>query len=162
MRYPKISFVTPMKEQDFRVIRLLESISSQNYPKNKIEVIIIDGGSNPKVLERCKEYGFVKIFNNPKKLAEGAGMGKDQGIWNSTGELIVIAESDIELIGKNWINNMLLPFNKHKDIFASVPRLFIHPKDNPTNRYLSFVGVDPFAVYRSIEGQLELNRRLEK
>ncbi len=151
-----------MKEQDFRVIRLLESISSQNYPKNKIEVIITDGGSNPEVLKKCKEYGFVKIFSNSKKLAEGAGMGKDQGIWKSTGELIVIAESDIELMGKDWINNMLLPFKKNKYIFASVPRLFIHPKDSPTNRYLSFIGVDPFAVYRSIEGQLELNPRLEK
>ncbi|MDO8509312.1 MAG: glycosyltransferase family 2 protein [Nanoarchaeota archaeon] len=159
---PKISFVTPMKEKDFRVIKLLDSIKSQNYPKNKIEVIITDGGSNPDVLKKCKEYSFVKIYHNPKGFAEGAGMGKDQGIWKSTGEFVVIAESDIELIGNEWINNMLKPLEKDKEIFASVPRLYVNPADNFTNRYLSYVGVDPFAVQRSIEGQLELNQRLIK
>lgn len=159
---PKISFVTPMKEQDFRVIKLLDSIKVQNYPKNKKEVIITDGGSNPQVLKKCREYPFVKIFHNPKGFAEGAGMGKDQGIWKSTGDLIVIAESDIELMDKDWIMNMIKPFQESPEIFGAAPRLFVHPEDNSTNRYLSYIGVDPFAVYRSLEGQLQLNPRLHK
>ena len=93
---PLISFVTPMKEKDFRVIKLLESVQRQNYPKNKIELIITDGGSNPKVLDACKKFDFVKIYPNPKGFAEGAGMGKDQGIWKSKGKYVVIAKSDIE------------------------------------------------------------------
>ncbi len=156
---PIISFVTPMKEQDFRVVRLLESIRSQNYPQDRVEIIITDGGSNPRVLEKCREYG-VKIYYNQKGYAEGAGMGKDQGIWKSTGEYVVIAESDIELIGKDWIDNMVKPLEENRDLFGSVPRLFVHPKDNLTNRYLSYVGVDPFAIYRSIEGQVQMSKRL--
>jgi glycosyltransferase involved in cell wall biosynthesis len=158
---PLISFVIPMKEQDFRVIALINSIRRQNYPQNKIELIIIDGGSNPNVLIECQKLG-AKIYNNPKQLAEGAGMGKDQGIWKSKGKYVVIAESDIELMDDNWINKMIKPLEENEDIFASVPRLFVHPKDNITNRYLSYVGTDPFAVYRSIEGQLELNSNLYK
>ena len=158
---PYISFVIPMKEQDFRVILLLKSIREQNYPQNRIEIIIIDGGSNPAVLKECKKYN-VKIYINIKKKAEGAGMGKDQGIWKSSGDFIVIAESDIELIGKNWINNMLKPFKEDSEIFASVPRLYANQKDNISNRYLSYVGVDPFAIFRSIEGQYELNSKIAK
>ena len=158
---PKISFVTPMKEKDFRVIEMLKSIRSQNYPQNKIEIIIIDGGSNPEVLQACKEYK-VKIYDNPKQLAEGAGMGKDQGIWKSKGELIVISESDIEYIEKDWIRNMIKPFKENKNIFATMPKLFVHPRDNVINRYLSYVGVDPFAIYRSLEGQLGLGVNLKE
>lgn len=161
MRCPLISFVTPMKEKDFRVIKLLKSIRNQDYPQERIEIIITDGGSEPKVLEECQKYN-VKIFKNPKQLAEGAGMGKDQGIWKSHGEFIVIAESDVELIGKEWINNMLKPLIRDKDVFASVPRLYVSSDDNLVNRYLSYIGVDPFAVYRSIEGQIELNKGLKK
>jgi glycosyltransferase involved in cell wall biosynthesis len=157
---PKISFITPMKEKDFRVIKLLESIKKQDYPLDKIELIITDGGSNPEVLEECKKYSFVKIYPNLKQLAEGAGMGKDQGIWKSSGEFIVIAESDIELIEEKWIRNMIKPLIEDKEIFASVPRLYVNPNDNLTNRYLSYVGVDPFASNRSIEGQLELNKKI--
>jgi len=150
-----------MKEQDFRVIALINSIRRQNYPQNKIELIIIDGGSNPNVLVECQKLG-AKIYNNPKQLAEGAGMGKDQGIWKSKGKYVVIAESDIELMDDNWINKMIKPLEENEDIFASVPRVYVNKKDNITNRYLSYVGVDPFAVYRSIEGQLELNDKLKK
>jgi len=158
---PLISFVTPMKEKDFRVIALLKSIKDQNYPKNRIEVIITDGGSNPEVLKECKKFG-AKIYHNSKQLAEGAGMGKDQGIWKSKGKYIVIAESDIELMDKNWINKMIKPLEEDNELFASIPRVFVHSKDSLTNRYLSYVGVDPFAAYRSIEGQLELNDKLVK
>ncbi|MBX4212389.1 glycosyltransferase [Candidatus Pacearchaeota archaeon] len=161
MSFPKVSFVTPMKEKDFRVIALLKSIRSQNYPQNKIEIIITDGGSNPEVLKECRKYK-VKIFHNSKMLAEGAGMGKDQGIWKSTGKYVVIAESDIELMTKDWIKKMIKPLEENEEIFASAPRVFVHPKDSPTNRYLSYVGVDPFASYRSLEGQLELARLKKK
>ncbi len=158
---PKVSFVTPMKEQDFRVIKLLESIRKQNYPQNRIEIIITDGGSNPAVLRECKKYR-VKIFPNTKGFAEGAGMGKDQGIWRSTGKYVVIAESDIEFMDHEWINLMIKPLEEDPSIFASVPRLYIHPDDNATNRYLSYVGVDPFAHYRALDAQIVLNKKIPK
>jgi GT2 family glycosyltransferase len=159
---PLISFITPMKEKDFRVIRLIKSVANQNYPKDKIELIITDGGSNPKVLEECRKYDFVKIYNNPKGFAEGAGMGKDQGIWKSKGKYIVIAESDIEFMDQDWINNMIKPLEEDTDIFASVPKLHIEKSESLTNRYLSYVGVDPFASYRALEGNLEFNRHMKK
>lgn len=162
-KYPKISFVTPMKEKDFRVIALLKSIRSQNYPQNKIEIIIIDGGSNPEVLEECKNYK-VKLFEEKSSVmgAEGAGRAKDQGIWKAKGKYIVIAESDIELMDKEWLNKMLKPLESKEGISFAVPGLFVNPEDNITNRYLSYVGVDPFAIYRSFEGQIQLNKKVEK
>ena len=155
MEKPVVSFVTPMKEKDYRVLGLLKSIRNQDYPQDRIEILIIDGGSNPDVLKVCKEYG-AKIYFNEKGLAEGTGMGKDQGIWKSQGKYIVIAESDIELIGTDWINRMITPLEENPDLFASVPRLYVNRKDNIVNRYLSYVGVDPFAIYRALDAQLAL------
>ena len=144
MEKPLVSFVVPMKEKDFRVISLLKSIKAQNYPQDKIQVIIIDGGSSFEVLEESKKYN-VEIYPNKYVFAEGKGMGKDQGIWKSRGKYVVIAETDIALVGENWINNMIEPMEKDKTLFASVPRLYVDKKDNIVNRYLSYVGVDPFA-----------------
>ena len=36
---PLVSFVTPMKEKDFRVMKLIKSIRAQNYPQDKIEIL---------------------------------------------------------------------------------------------------------------------------
>lgn len=155
MEKPLVSFVIPTKEKDFRVVGLLESIKKQNYPHEKIEILVIDGGSNPEVLKVCKRYG-AKIYFNEKVLAEGAGMGKDQGIWKSNGKYIIIAESDIELIENNWINEMINPLEENPSLFASVPRLYVNKNDNIVNRYMSYVGVDPFAVYRALDAYLAL------
>ncbi len=157
MEKPLVSFVIPMKEKDFRVISLLESIRSQNYPQDRIQLIIIDGGSCPDVLKKCREYN-VEVYFNKYVFAEGKGMGKDQGIWKSRGKYVVISESDIKLIGKDWIIKMINPLEKDETLFASVPRLYVDKKDNIVNRYLSYVGVDPFAIYRSLEGHLALNK----
>jgi len=157
MAEPLISFVIPTKETNYRVLPLLDSIRNQNYPADKTEIIIIDGGSPLKILEKCKRYN-PKIYHNEKVLAEGKGRGKDQGIEKSSGKYIVIAESDIRLIGKNWIKDMIAPLEENENLFASVPRLYVDKNDNIVNRYLSYVGVDPFAVCRSLEGQLALNR----
>jgi glycosyltransferase involved in cell wall biosynthesis len=157
MAEPLVSFVVPTKEKNYRVLPLLDSIRNQDYPADKTEIIIIDGGSAPKILEKCKKYN-PKIYRNEKILAEGKGMGKDQGIEKSAGKYIVIAEADIRLIGRNWIKNMIAPLEKDGNLFASVPGLYVDKNDNSVNRYLSYVGVDPFAVFRSLEGQLALNR----
>jgi len=157
MEKPLISFVIPTKEINYRVISLLESIKNQNYPENKIEIIIIDGGSAPKILEKCKKYN-PKIYHNEKVRAEGRGMGKDQGIEKSNGKYIVIAEADIRLIEKDWIKNMITPLEENKSLFASVPRLYVDKNDNIVNRYLSYIGVDPFAVFRSLDAQLSLDK----
>ncbi len=157
MERPLISFVTPMREQDFRVIGLLHSIRQQNYPQEKIEIVIVDDGSAPAVLERCKEYG-VKIVFNKEGRAEGKGRGKDIGIWESCGKYVVIAEADISLIGKEWINRMIAPLEESPVLFASVPKLYVKKEDHIVNRYLSYVGVDPFAAFRSLEGQLAFGR----
>lgn len=157
MERPLVSFVTPMKEQDFRILALLKSIRTQNYPREKVEIIIVDGGSNPAVLQKCAEYG-VKIYFNEKGVAEGKGMGKDQGIWKSSGKYVVIAEADIRLIGSDWIEKMVEPLERDDGLFGCVPRLYVDKGDNIVNRYLSYVGVDPFAVFRSLEGQLALDK----
>ena len=157
MAEPIISFVIPTKEKNYRVLPLLDSIRNQDYPADKTEIIIIDGGSTPKILDKCQKYN-PKIYYNTKVLAEGKGMGKDQGIEKSNGKYIVIAEADIRLVGKDWIKNMIAPLEENEKLFASIPKLYVDKNDNVVNRYLSYVGVDPFAIFRSLEGQLALDR----
>jgi len=68
----------------------LESIKKQDYPKNKIEIIISDGGSTDRTLEITRKY-IQKIFPNPLKTGEA---GKAAGIKHATGEIIALIDSD--------------------------------------------------------------------
>ena len=155
MKYPKISIIICTYNNKELVKRCLDSIFSQNY-KN-FEVICVDGGSKDGTLDLLKRYK-VKVIQNRKQFPEGPGMGKSQGVKKARGEIIAFIDQDNILIGKNCLKELVYPLSKDKEIFGVACKLYIDKEDNITNRYLSYVGTDPFAVYRSLEGRMALDR----
>jgi glycosyltransferase involved in cell wall biosynthesis len=79
MEYPFISVVIPTYNSEKTLEMCLESIANQDYPKDKIEIIIADGGSIDRTLEIARRYTD-KIFNNPLKTGEA---GKAVGVKKS-------------------------------------------------------------------------------
>ena len=155
MKNPKISIVICTYNDKNLVKRCLDSIFSQSY-KN-FEIICVDGGSKDGTLELLKKHK-VKIINNKKRFPEGPGMGKSQGAIKAKGEIIAFIDQDNKLIGNNCLKELVFPLINDKEIFGVACKLYINKNDNITNRYLSYVGTDPFAVYRSLEGRMALNR----
>lgn len=157
MKTPSVSFIIPTYNDKKLVKRCLDAILSQKYQKNKIEIIAVDGGSTDGTLELLKEYP-VKIINNKKRFPEGKGMGKAQGVKVAKNELIAFVDQDNEIQTDSWLLNMIKPLTKDKEIIGCACKLKVEKDDNITNRYLSLVGTDPFAIYRSIEGRMALNK----
>ena len=54
--WPKISVLTPTLDSSQTLEQCLESIINQDYPKNKLEIIIADGGSNDNTLKIAQKY----------------------------------------------------------------------------------------------------------
>jgi glycosyltransferase involved in cell wall biosynthesis len=157
---PKVSFIIctysvgGLYDCDHLIIRCLNSIFRQNYPKEKIEVICVDGGSRAHTFDILKKYP-VRVHHNKKTLPEGQGMGKSQGVELATGEIIAMVDQDNELIGDNWLREMILPF-ENQNVFGAACILYAKRSDNPANRYLALVGGDPFAAPFSLDGMLGL------
>lgn len=138
------------------VQRLLESIQQQDYP-GKIEIICVDGGSSDGTRELLKQFR-VRIHHNKQRFPEGRGMGKAQGVELAQHEFVLIVDQDNMLVGKDSLKSLVGPLLADKEIFGVACRLYVEKQDNLTNRYLSYVGTDPFAAYRSIEGKLALGK----
>ncbi len=81
MTLPKVSIVIPTYNSQRTLGMCLESIKNQDYPKNKIEIIIADAGSSDKTREVAKKY---KIVDNLLKTGEA---GKAAGIKHAAGEI---------------------------------------------------------------------------
>ncbi len=153
---PKVSFIIATYQGEKTFKKCLDSVFSQNYPKDLMEVLVIDGGSIDNTLKIAKNYP-VKIFHNKKKYSEGKGMGKSQGFDKSSGEFVLFVDQDNVLLKKNWIKNILKPLFKDKDICIVGSKVSIVKNDCLINRYLSLVGADPFMAPFSIDGQLSFN-----
>jgi glycosyltransferase involved in cell wall biosynthesis len=142
MIWPKISIVIPtrgIKGDNFLnsekyIKRCLDSVYKQNYPKAKLEVFVVDGGSTDNTLEIARRYP-VKILNNPKKLAEPA---KTLGYKHATGEFFLYLDSDAELVSSDWFKKIITPLLVDETLAGSFTRYSPGEKQTAFNRYVSF------------------------
>lgn len=140
--YPKISIIIPTRgikndpffDSEKHVKACLDSVFKQDYPKNKIEVFIVDGGSTDRTLEIARKYP-VKILHNKKKLAEPA---KTLGFKHSTGSFFFYLDSDAALVSSRWFKKIIKPLLKEPQLAGSFTRYLPNKKQKPLNRYLSF------------------------
>lgn len=140
--------------------RCLNSILNQKL-KEKIEILLIDGGSNKKTLNILKDYENkhkeIKLIKNPGKLPEGYGKGKWLGFKKSRGAIFGIIDQDNELIGEDCLAELIKPFEE-KEIFGSACRLYLDVRDSLTNQTIALIGTDPFVAYRSLDYLVNTNK----
>jgi len=144
MDKPNISVVIPTLNAESVLEKCLKSISYQNYPKSKVEIIISDGGSTDNTLSISKKYK-AKIVENKLKTGES---GKAVGIKAAKGEIIALIDSDNILPDKNWFNKMVEPF-MDEEIILSEPIKYTYRKKDPyLTRYFALLGMnDPICLF---------------
>jgi glycosyltransferase involved in cell wall biosynthesis len=122
-----ISIIIPTLNAGAVLEKCLASIAAQNYPKEKIEVLIVDAGSIDRTLEIVRNCGLpVRLLENPLKTGEA---GKAVGLKYASGEIIAFIDSDNELPGVNWLQKMTAPF-ADPEIFASDSLAYTYQKDD--------------------------------
>lgn len=157
-KFPTVSFIVCTYNDKVLVKKCIDSILFQDY-LGKFEVICIDDKSSDGTLELLKGYGTqVRLFTNKTRYAEGLWAGKYQGYKKAKGEIIIFFDQDNELIGKNWLAEFIKPFVFEKNIIGAPCIMQVRKGDNLTNRYLSYIGTDPFAIERSFEGRFTLGK----
>ncbi|MFA5089687.1 MAG: glycosyltransferase family 2 protein [Candidatus Omnitrophota bacterium] len=137
--YKKISFIIPTYNAGEHLERCLKSIICQGYQQEKLEILIIDGGSGDKTLEIAENFGC-KILNNPRRLAE---YGVQIGVKEAEGELLVIFAADNELVGEDWLKKVEDVFNSDPGVSAAWGRLVAGKKDASLNKYFELIQSDP-------------------
>lgn len=145
METPLISIIIPTYNSARALGECLESVRAQDYPADKIEIIIIDAGSSDATLEIAKKYGVDKILSNPLKTGEA---GKIVGIKAASGGIIGFIDSDNILDGEDWLTQMVNPL-EDPEIFMSECYAFSYrPTDSVVDRYCALMGMnDPIHLF---------------
>ncbi|RLI71486.1 hypothetical protein DRO97_09820 [Archaeoglobales archaeon] len=141
---PTVSVVIPTYNSEKTLKQCLESIVNQDYPKEKIEIILADGGSTDRTLEIARKYTD-KIINNPLRTGEA---GKAVGIKHARGDIIALVDSDNILPTRDWLRKMLRPF-EDEEIAGAEPLYYTYRKqDGYITRYCALLGMnDPLCLF---------------
>jgi len=143
---PKISIVIVTLNNQRTIKECLKRIALQDYPKELIECLNIDGGSTDATEAILKRYGFRIVESSIKRNAEAQ---RAIGIREAKNNLIVSIDADNYLPNKKWLRQMVKPFmDDPKIIHASTMHYTHRQEDSLYNRYAALFGsVDPIVYY---------------
>ena len=155
----EVSYVLAILNAERTIEECLNSIFSQDYPWEKYEVIIVDGGSDDGTLEIIekfmKRYKNMRLLHNHRKLSEGRGMSKDMGVTASRGKFVALLDHDNIIMHKDWVKKMLFPFFDNPKIMATQSMLAFEEEDSNFLKYVNAAGVeDAFAIPYSLVAQV--------
>ena len=142
---PTISIVIPTYNSEKYLYQCLQSIVAQDYPKNKLEIIIVDGGSTDRTIEIAKKFKVTKILYNPRRTGEA---GKALGMKAAKNEIIAFIDSDNILDRKDWLKRMVEPFNDSEIVGAEPLYYSYRKRDGYITRYCALIGMnDPLCLF---------------
>lgn len=134
---PKISYCVFTYNEEKKIEDCLRSIFDQNYPKDKLEVILVDDKSTDRTVEIAKKFP-VKILYSGKKDGD---FSATVGFHHATGEFFNAIGADMRLRGKDWFLKMVEPLIENPDMSAAITKYYSCPKESLVTKYLS---LDPF------------------
>ena len=98
---PTVSILIPARNEEQVIGRILQRMTELTYPKDKMEIIVIDDASTDdtgKIAEQySKMYGYIKVIRrNEKEGGRGKASALNAGFKNANGEIVLFSLFRIE------------------------------------------------------------------
>ncbi len=143
---PLASIVIPAYNSAKTISKTIEACLSQNYPKDKLEIILADDGSTDNTREIAEKYPVQYLYQQNKGPAAARNLG-----WGSAkGKFICFTDSDC-VPEKDWISKHVNVYNS--DTIAGVGGSYNNA--NPENLLASCIHQE--IVQRHIRFPKEVN-----
>lgn len=126
-RFPKVSIIVPAYNEENTLKGTLYSLLNLDYPKDKIEIIVVDDGSKDNTFEIAKSFENrnVKVFTKPNG---GKAHALNYGLAKCIGELVGCLDAD-SFVQSNSLKKMIGYF-EDENIMAVTPSIKIWKDSN--------------------------------
>lgn len=129
--------------EEKRLPRVLDSIKKQDYPRNRVQIMIADGGSSDKTIQIAKAFG-AQVFDNPRKLGD---YGIKMLAEKASCDLFLPFAADNEFPGQDWLKFVSGLFLKEKEASAFWGRIRVSDDDSNIARYYELIQNDPLSYF---------------
>lgn len=87
-----ISVVIPAYNKEDSILQTVEAVKNIDYPKDKLEILVVDDGSRDRTVEIAKKIEGIRFFE--KGYNSGKADTVNFGVKNAKGEIIAIIDAD--------------------------------------------------------------------
>lgn len=103
---PYISIIVPVYNGERTLNECIDSLINLEYPKDKLEIIIVDNNSTDSTRNIIERYPVICAL----ETKVGSYAARNKGIYISKGEIQLFTDSDC-VVDKYWAQNIIKKFN---------------------------------------------------
>src|SRR5690625_946995 len=139
---PFVSILIPAHNEEIVIENTIQPMVNLNYPKDKLEVIIINDNSSDLTgmiaNKYAKKYTYIKVIHNkPPNAGKGKSGALNTGFKHSSGDIIVVYDAD-NTPEPDAVRNLVVPLIKGRKIGAVVGKFrVINAKKNILTRFIN-------------------------
>lgn len=108
-----VSVILPVRNEERYIRRVLGDIAAQDYPKDTLEVLVVDGQSSDKTIAEATDAGraFVNfaVLENPRRLSSAA---RTIGAKAARGKYVLFIDGHCHIPSKSMISDMVALFDE--------------------------------------------------
>jgi len=153
-KLPRISVVIPAWNEEENIANTIKSIKNQNYPKEKMEIIVVNDGSTDKTGEIAKSFSGITVIDrvkNPEfnELKAGA---LNAGIKKAKNEILVLIDAD-SILKRDAIRNAVWEIVKNPELGAVSGSVLVE-KPKTWIQYVQYIDYLNMDFYRKTQNFL--------
>jgi glycosyltransferase involved in cell wall biosynthesis len=96
---PRVSVIVPVRDAEERIGRCLEALLAQSWPRERLEIWVVDDASRDATRERVRALP-VRLLEQPEP--RGPYAARNRGLRAAAGEILAFTDSDC-VPAKDWV-----------------------------------------------------------
>ena len=122
-RYPRVSVVIPTHNRRRKLARLIESILRSDYPRDRLEIIVVDDASTDGTAEfvRSRFGELVRVVRNEHDLF--LAESRNVGVRASSGEYVLVIDDD-NVVDRGMIRELVEFMERHRRVGVAGPLMY--------------------------------------
>lgn len=158
--YPSVTILIPARNEEKVIGRILRRMTKLTYPKDKLQVIVIDDGSEDKtgaIVERfAEQHSFISVVHrSPRESGRGKASALNAGLKHAKGEIVLCFDADY-YPQVNMVEKLVAPFRDPKVAVVQGRILVINEPENVLTRLIALERVGGYCIGQQAREELGL------
>ncbi|HLF62694.1 MAG TPA: glycosyltransferase [Saprospiraceae bacterium] len=128
---PFCSVVIAARNEETAIAQCLQSVTTQSYPRNLYEVLVVNDGSEDNTVEKIQQFPSVQVLHTTEST-RGKKHALVIGISAARGEIIVTTDADCVVL-PGWLHALVSTFDNDTQMITGP--VFIDEAQNAFERF---------------------------